>query len=202
MTTVWLLMNELEDQPVPVAVFESRKAAEKYGTGLDHTWFRVIEVLYLTPPDRKPDMSNLIDYATQELDALGMGDTDADYDGMLKPAVLEILEVFSRQGHSGHSAAIVSGLVEKLMRYEPLSPLTGADDEWNELDYSPEMAAQSRRCSHVFRRADGTAYDIYGRTFREPDGLCFVGKGSRVDITFPYTPTTEYVDVPAITPEP
>jgi hypothetical protein len=142
-------------------------------------------------------VSNLIDFAERELDALGIGDPDADYDGMLKPAVLEIIRVFSEQGHSGMSAAIVTALVEKLMRYEPLSPLTGADDEWTQVDYGPDIVAQNKRCAHVFKRADGTAYDIEGRVFREPSGACYTGPGSRVDITFPYTPNCEYVDVPS-----
>ena len=45
----------------------------------------------------------------------------------------EILLVFSSQGHSGMSAGITTSLVEKLMRYEPIGPLTGEDSEWNEV---------------------------------------------------------------------
>ena len=40
-------------------------------------------------------------------------------------------------------------------------------------------------------------YDMDGRVFREPNGTCYTSRNSRVDITFPYTPTTEYVDVEA-----
>ena len=142
-------------------------------------------------------MGNLTEHAIRELDAVGLGDADADYDGALKPAVLEIIEVFARQGHSGMSAAAVTGIVEKLMRFEPLSPLAGINDEWTQLDYAPDITAQNRRCSRVFKRGDGTAYDIEGRVFREPNGNCFVGKGSRIEVTFPYVPTVEYVDVVA-----
>jgi hypothetical protein len=142
-------------------------------------------------------MSNLVEFAEQELDAIGVGDPDADYNGILKTAVLDIIRVFSEQGHSGASAAMVTAMVEKLMRYEPLTPLTGAPDEWCELDgHGDDLAAQNKRCFHVFRRADGTAYDIDARVFRSPDGDTYSGgRHGHTDITFPYTPTVEYVDV-------
>jgi len=141
-------------------------------------------------------MTNLIDHAERELAAIGLDDPENDcYNGLTRNAVLEIIRVFADQGHSGMSASIVTSMVEKLMRYEPLGPLTGSDDEWVQLDYAPEIAAQNKRCGHVFKRADGTAYDNNGRVFREPDGSCYTGRGSSVDITFPYTPTVEYVDV-------
>lgn len=142
-------------------------------------------------------MSNLVKHAERELDLVGMGDPDADYDGMLKDAVLEIVRVFSRQGHSGMSASMVTAMAEKLLRYEPLCPLTGADNEWWEIPAGmrPENTThQNVRCGRVFKRVDGTAYDVEGQILREPDGTCVVG-GS-VEVTFPYIPTTEYVDVP------
>ena len=141
-------------------------------------------------------MSNLIAHAERELAAVGLDSPDGDfYGGLTKSAVMELIRVFADQGHSGMSASIVTGIVEKLMRFEPLSPLTGADDEWTALNYDSDMAAQNKRCSHVFKRADGTAYDSNGRVFREPSGASYTGRGSRVEITFPYVPTVEYVDV-------
>jgi hypothetical protein len=83
-----------------------------------------------------------------------------------------------------------------LLRYEPLGPLTGEPDEWVDHGY----CMQNNRCSHVFKQADrfdGQAYDIQGKVFREPSGACYTCSDSFVPITFPYTPTTVYVDVPA-----
>ena len=40
------------------------------------------------------------------------------------------------------------------------------------------------------------APNIDERIFREPNRVCYTGKGSRVAITFPYSPKSEYVDVP------
>lgn len=123
-------------------------------------------------------MSNLIKHAERELELLGMG--PGVEDGMNRAMREHILSV-----------------LRKVLDFEPVTPLTGEADEWTDLGYSEDMEAQNNRCSHVFRRADGTAYDSIGRVFRDPDGSCFTGRGSRVDITFPYTPTREYVDVDA-----
>lgn len=130
-----------------------------------------------------PPKSNLIFHAEQELRAAGMFDEDSDYDGMAAHAVMELIQVFSRQGHSGFSANLVRGLFNKVAAYEPLCPLTGADDEW--VECSTGMF-QNKRCSHVFKE-NGQAYDIDGRIFREPSGSCYTNRESRVNVTFPYS---------------
>jgi len=107
--------------------------------------------------------------------------------------VMKMIEQFSEEGHSGFSASMAISMFERLARFEPLSPLTGKPDEWNEV---AEGQWQNRRCSHVFKDADGRAYDMDGRIFREPDGSCFTNSNSRVYIDFPYTPKREYIDVP------
>lgn len=146
-----------------------------------------------------PGDSPLVQFAEEELDIAGLGDEDADYNGALKGAVLDIIKVFSAQGHSGFSAGMVTAIVTKLMSYEPLTPLTGEDSEWTVLDYdSSHMHAQNRRCSHVFKQQDGTAYDSEAVIFRDADGeAAFTSRGSSRPITFPYVPTREYVTVDA-----
>ena len=139
-------------------------------------------------------MSNLVEHAEVELRAAGMYDKDADYGGMMPEAVMELMRVFSNQGHSGFSANLCLDIFNKVARYKPLVPLTGEDDEWNETTRPGHL--QNKRCSHVFKDETGT-YDIHGKIFREPDGTCWNRGGSRVFITFPYTPTTEYIDVEA-----
>lgn len=109
----------------------------------------------------------------------------------------ELVLVFSTQGHSGFSASYAVNALEKLLRYEPLRPLTGAPDEWNEVGNG---VWQNKRCSRIFcdeSRYGGAAYDINGKVFREPSGSCFTNKESHTLIYFPYTPTTEYVDAQA-----
>lgn len=98
----------------------------------------------------------------------------------------ELVLVFSTQGHSGFSAAYARAALDKLLDFKPLGPLTGADDEWVAIG---DGCFQNRRDSSVFKNAAGAAYTIDGYVFREPEGACFTGRGSRKYISFPYTPT-------------
>lgn len=141
-------------------------------------------------------MSNLTEFAKRELQAARLFDETGDfYGGMTGDAVMELIEKFSEQGHSGMSASIVIDLFNKLANFKPISPLTGEDDEWNEV---AEGVFQNKRYSGVFKQVDrfnGQAYDIYGKIFKESNGSCYTSSESFVPIEFPYTPTTQYVDV-------
>ena len=79
--------------------------------------------------------------------------------------------------------------------FKPFGPLTGKPEEWGE-PFDNEGTQQNLRCSHVFRQADGRAYDINGKVFEEPSGIRFTSFDSRVYIEFPYTPTSQIVKVP------
>ena len=129
-------------------------------------------------------------HARTELERAGMFKADSDYGGMLGPAIMKMCEVFASEGHSGGSAAISAQIFNLLAKYEPLTPLTGEADEWNEIG---EGVFQNRRCSRVFKE-NGEAYDINGKVFREPNGASYTSRESRVPVTFPYTPRTEFVD--------
>lgn len=104
-----------------------------------------------------------------------------------------MLRLFAVEGHSGSSAPFAVAVFKELAMFKPWGPLTGADDEWGE-PYGDDGTQQNKRCSHVFRERDGRAYDSQGRVFRDPDGNCYTSIDSRVYITFPYTPTVEYVN--------
>lgn len=136
-------------------------------------------------------MSNLEDYAKDELTRAGFFGPDSDYGGMLGDAVMKMIKVFSDEGHSGMSAPMAVDLFKQVAMFEPLTPLTGEDDEWIDVG---DGLYQNRRCPHVFKK-DGEAYDIEGRIFREPNGACFTSRDSRTPVTFPYMPKHEYVDV-------
>lgn len=139
-------------------------------------------------------MSNLEDFAKDELTRAGLFSKDSDYGGMMGDAVMKLIKVFSEEGHSGFSAGMAVNIFERVARFEPLTPLTGADDEWVEVG---EGTFQNKRCSHVFKE-NGEAYDIDGKVFRKPSGACYTNGNSRVPVTFPYVPKTEYIDVPAV----
>lgn len=106
----------------------------------------------------------------------------------MRAAVLDMALVFCTEGHSGFSANYTVGCLQKVLRYEPLTPLTGADDEWNQVS---ETTWQNRRCSHIFKEiVNGRVecYTIHGYIFEEPSGARFTGYGSRRTVAFPHSP--------------
>ena len=121
-------------------------------------------------------------FAREELKRAGLFRKESDYGGMLGAATMRLIKVFSKEGHSGYSAGMAISLFEKLARYLPITPLTGDDDEWNEV---AQGVFQNRRCSRVFKEA-GSAYDIEGIVFREANGDRYTSGESRVSVTFPY----------------
>jgi len=133
------------------------------------------------------------EHAETELKALGynLDDKEEGPNKWIMENLFELLEVFSAQGHSGSSAPYCINMFKKLASFEPLSPLTGEDWEWTEVT---DGVLQNKRCSHVFKE-NGQAYDILAYVFREPNGCCYTSKESKAEITFPYTPKTEYIDV-------
>lgn len=106
----------------------------------------------------------------------------------------DLLAVFASQGHSGSSAPFMVALFTKLAGFEPWGPLTGEESEWGK-PFDDRGTQQNIRCSHVFRSPSAGAYDVNGRVFRDSSGTCWTNRSSHVPVTFPYTPTVEYVDV-------
>lgn len=158
-------------------------------------------------------MNNYEKHARMEFRAAGWTDADGKFKDemqeMICDHVLKLLEVFSDEGHSGSTAPYAVNLFKQLALFEPVVPLTGEDWEWNE---TGRGVFQNKRCSHVFKDEDGKAYDINGKVFFEwrerpldEDEKGYPGtkrfkssytsRDSRVYVTFPYTPTTEYVEV-------
>jgi hypothetical protein len=66
---------------------------------------------------------SLVAYATDELKRAGLFDKDADYGGLIGPAVIEMMKQFAAEGHSGNSAKTVLQIFERLARYRPLTPI-------------------------------------------------------------------------------
>ena len=155
-------------------------------------------------------MSKLNEHAKMEFKAAGwLDDTGAYIDkwqGMLCEHVLELLTVFSNEGHSGTTAPYTIDLFSRLAMFNPIAPLTGEDWEWTEHDHGDGVMYQNKRCSSVFKDGkDGEAYDIDGKVFWEwavsydddgkPNGKAhksyYTGHGSRVPVTFPYVKPKE-----------
>ena len=136
-------------------------------------------------------MSNLLDFAKRELEILG-GGGDKMQKAMNKH-ILHMVEEFSKEGHSGFSASYAIGLLSKLLRYKPITPLTGNDDEWNDMSgYGEKTTYQNNRCFTVFKDETGV-YDSEGKIFEDKDGTFYTNRDSRVYIKFPYYPNPQYI---------
>jgi hypothetical protein len=154
-------------------------------------------------------MNNYEKHAMKEFRAAGWTDENGKFCDEMQEAickhVLKLLEVFHGEGHSGSSAPYAINLFEKLAKFEPVAPLTGEDWEWvNVAEQNGGPLWQNKRCSHVFKDNDG-AYDINGIVFYdwyvnekgEIRKSYFTGQGSRVPVTFPYVPKSEYRERPS-----
>jgi hypothetical protein len=107
-------------------------------------------------------MSNLTDHAKYEMELAGLFDKDSDYDGMLGTSVMELVEVFAKQGHSGFSAARTLAIFNEVANYKPLTPIGKSADEWmNVSEMSNGPMWQNKRRGTTFSRDGGkTWYDI------------------------------------------
>jgi hypothetical protein len=156
----------------------------------------------------------LVDHAKTELEIAGLLSEEGDfYGGMTGKAVLELMEVFSKQGHSGMSAPIVADIFKKLANYEPLVPITGKDEEWVEAfkDENNQPVFQNLRESGLFKDADGKVTYNTGIIKRTPNGGTWSGplyltredainntnmiRSSQEIKGFPFTSKTFYIDV-------
>ena len=155
-------------------------------------------------------MNNYIKYAYREFQAAGWCDKDNQFTDEMQQSicedVIELLEVFNNHGHSGSSGSYAIQMFTKLANFDPIGPLTGADDEWQDIsEFSGGSLWQNKRCSRVFKNQDGEAFDIEGIIFyqwQEDDTgkltkSYFSSMNSQIPVHFPYIPTTvyqEYID--------
>lgn len=155
--------------------------------------YKAIRFLGGVPADFK---CNSVMKAKEEMDYVWT--TDCEMQDAIKRGILDVLAVFASEGHSGSSAGYAIPFITKLLRQEPIAPLTGEDWEWVDVsEFSGKVTYQNKRMSHVFKDDSG-AYDINGKVFgdKNEDGeySFWTGSESRVPVEFPYTAKTIYID--------
>ena len=128
-------------------------------------------------------MSTLIEYAKSEMN-IAWPKSDEMQD-MVKKNILELIEVFSNQGHSCFSASYILAHFNSLANFHPITPLTGSDNEWKK---AGGESYQNKRCPEVFKNSkDGTPFTIRGKIFEDEKGSRFSCSESHVSIEFPWT---------------
>ena len=147
-------------------------------------------------------MNNLEKHAREEFRAAGWMDENGDIKDEMQAAicadVLDLLNLFSKQGHSGSSGSYTINMFNRLVDFKCVAPLTGEDWEWNDTGHD---TYQNRRCSSVFKdKNTGECYDIDGKVFWEwqvsqsdgkPYKSYYHSGGCATPVTFPYTPPKE-----------
>lgn len=108
---------------------------------------------------------------------------------MVTKDILEIVDIFVAQKHSGASAAYMLDNLNRLLRYKPLTPLQGTEEEWDDISkyQNGKKSWQNNRCYSVFKEENGNVYDTEGKLFSDDNGHTWYNcPQSRVLITFPY----------------
>lgn len=108
--------------------------------------------------------------------------------------LLKMVEMFAQMGHSGGSAPYFIHTLERLLKFEPLTPLTDDPEEW----LSRGDLQQNIRCSHVFRQPgkfNGRPYTLNGKAFSDDGGeTWFTNNESAVPFDLPgFPPETERI---------
>lgn len=152
-------------------------------------------------------MSNLVEHAKREFLKLGykpIEESEDDPNKWIQENVIELLEVFSKQGHSGSSAPYVIEYFRKLAAFDPIAPILCTDDEWNYVDDRNNIY-QNNRCSAIFKNGEnGKPYYIDAIIWKNQKGYTYTGGvfnsknekiTSRQYIKVPFRPKSFYIDV-------
>jgi hypothetical protein len=132
---------------------------------------------------------SIIEHARNELIRIDFGMEDSK-------VMLHLLAKFLKQWDSGGAVAVAAPVLVRLLKGQPLAPLTGADDEWSD-PMGDGIMLQNKRCSSVLK------------SWRGPDGLLseVAGLGEikfndidnpEWDGTFPYDPATRIPTMPIL----
>lgn len=107
--------------------------------------------------------SRLTRHAETELRKAGLFDKDGDYDGMIGPAIMNMIYVFGMEGHSGYSAGMTIDIFNRLARYRTLTPITSDPGEWTDVSsaFGNKPEWQNKRDSRYFSHDGGETWYNY-----------------------------------------
>lgn len=143
----------------------------------------------------------------RERESEGVAEGEFSYGGSCYESALKAFNSLCEDGHSGMSIGFTKNILNRLIDGNPLSVITGEDDEWNENlrgENHPCKVYQNKRMSSLFKDVypDGTVkYTCNGNYFCIDinNGISYTGGGARdiIDalypITMPYYPTAEKI---------
>ena len=149
---------------------------------------------------------NLKEHAKFELDRAGLFNSDSDYNREIAKSVMELINVFADQGHSGTSANIVRSIFNELAQYKPLG---GINLLFFFLINFENNIFQNKRLGSIFKQRqihDGRPYYLDAISWRivengsswsgtaiTPDGKDITSR--QLIKSFPFIPKTFIIDV-------
>ena len=155
-------------------------------------------------------MKEIIEYAKSELSKSGWvneyGECINDEYILQVRICRRLIEMFQFMENTNNQVEgidILLDFVDRLTNLKPITPLTGEDDEWEEISTGNY---QNKRCKSVFKTNEtvkGQAFDLEHTIFWKwtTDSLgkkeknFFITYDSTAPVTFPYMPKKEYVEV-------
>lgn len=167
------------------------------------------------PKERRKRFENKPNY---ELDLLLKKSKENGEEPIIKefvPEIKSLVKKFFNSGQSGGSAPFVSKIITdviyKLLKQEPLTGIMNTDDEWEDVsdisDMNPGNFYQNKRLSSVFKEGKNKKpYYIDAIVFKDQNGITFTGNsiktknGDKISSSqyikkFPFEPKTFYIDV-------
>jgi hypothetical protein len=100
----------------------------------------------------------LLEHAEKELQLAKLFDKDSDYNGNLGIGVMELMQKFCDQRHSGASAAITIELFTRLAKYQNLTPISRKDFQEATCPQDTKKVWQCTRNPRLFLTPDKTGY--------------------------------------------
>jgi hypothetical protein len=79
----------------------------------------------------------------------------------VRPSIITAVAAFSSYGHSGGSASVCIPMLNQLLQFKPISPLTSHPREWQHIEQGiagDNLTWQSRRRSDAFSKNNGLTY--------------------------------------------
>jgi len=160
-------------------------------------------------------MTNTYNHAEREFVILEKTVEDAII-APFKDEILALVEKFGQSGQSGGSAPFTAGSISKAVKelclHNPICPITGIDEEWNDCSDmggdTPKSRSmyQNNRASAIFKDGkDGRPYYLDAIIFQGQNGSAFTSNsvdmsdgrtiGSSQFIRLPFKPKSFYIDV-------
>lgn len=154
-------------------------------------------------------MRNEIELAKYELDKFIVEHPEGHIIHDLKEEILVLFKAFGKLETDDFDATqLISDTIKLLLRFQPLTPLTGEEDEWRLLSSSNEKLWQNKRDPGVFKNEEGECHYSYAIMFEDrTTGFVFTSTRLETDLgtlsslreikSFPFVPKPFYVGIRA-----